>query len=110
MGRQYYGVRTSSANHVVKANMTSFVRRALFRRDHRWAPDRLSSYLDRELGKAKARRMERHLRVCTECRRLLSGLRITVEALRRLPAPGDDVDVPALAASVRGRLQPRPPS
>jgi hypothetical protein len=48
--------------------------------------------------------MERHLRECAECRRLLSGLRLTVDGLHRLSAPSPSVDVLRIAASVRARL------
>jgi anti-sigma factor RsiW len=91
--------------------MTRFVSRRLrFWRDHRWAPDCMSSYLDSELGEADRRRMERHVSDCSECRRLLSGLRTTVEALGRLSAPRGGVDAPALALSVRARTRSSPPS
>lgn len=75
-----------------------------FRQDHRWAPGRMSDYLDRELAPAGRTRMEHHLGECAECRRLLAGLRRTVDALHRLSAPSPGVDAPHIAASVRTRL------
>jgi hypothetical protein len=48
--------------------------------------------------------MERHLGECAECRRLLAGLRRTLDGLHRLSAPGAGIDVVRLAASVRARL------
>lgn len=75
-----------------------------FRRDHRWAPGRMSDYLARELAPAKHARMERHLGECAECRRLLAGLRRTVDALRRLSAPSGGAEPVEVAAAVRLRL------
>jgi anti-sigma factor RsiW len=75
-----------------------------FRRDHRWAPRRMSDYLDGELATAGLARMERHLGECAECRRLLAGLRQTLEGLHRLSAPSVGIDALQIAASVRARL------
>lgn len=75
-----------------------------FRRDHRWATGRMSDYLDGELARAARMRMERHLGECAECRRLLAGLRRTVDGLHRLPAPSGGVDALQIAASVGARL------
>ncbi len=44
---------------------------------------RLSEYLDGELGEERAA-VERHLRWCPNCRRMLANLRRTVAALGRL--------------------------
>jgi anti-sigma factor RsiW len=78
--------------------------RERFRRDHRWAPARLSDYLDGELPVSGRARMEHHLGECEECRRLLAGLRRTVAALHGLAGRGDEVDAIRLAAAVRLRL------
>ena len=78
--------------------------RERFRRDHRWAPRRMSDYLDGELAPAARTRMERHLGECAECRRLLAGLRRTVAGLHRLSAPSEGADAPHIAALVRARL------
>ena len=75
-----------------------------FRRDHRWAPGRMSSYLDGELAPAVRTRMERHLGECAECRRLLAGLRRTVDGLHRLSAPSTSVNALRIAAAVQVRL------
>jgi len=48
--------------------------------------------------------MERHLGECKECRRLLAGLRRTLDLLHRVPSRSGEVDALALAASVRVRL------
>ena len=64
----------------------------------------MSDYLDEELAPAARTRMERHLGECAECRRLLAGLRRTLDGLHRLAAPRPGVDVRQIAASVRARL------
>jgi anti-sigma factor RsiW len=90
--------------------MTDLVARLRFRRDHRWAPDHMSDYLDGELSSRGVRRLQRHLGVCHDCRRLLAGLRATVNALRGLPQPTPRADAVQLAAAVRLRLhEPRKP-
>jgi anti-sigma factor RsiW len=78
--------------------------RERFRRDHRWAPGRMSDYLDRELAPAGRTRMEHHLGECAECRRLLAGLRRIVDGLHHLAAPSPGVNALQIAASVRTRL------
>jgi anti-sigma factor RsiW len=78
--------------------------RERFRRDHRWAPDRMSDYVDGELAPSACSRMERHLGRCESCRRLLDGLRRTVDALHRVSAPSGGVDSVMIAASVQERL------
>jgi anti-sigma factor RsiW len=98
-------VRTSQAFVGVTVKMSQF----RFGRDHRWAPRRMSAYLDGELAATPRTRMERHARDCPECRRLLAGLRQTMAALHRLPAPGGGADPVQLAASVRLRLGGEPP-
>lgn len=84
--------------------MSEFLDRERFRRDHRWARGRMSDYLDGELTLARRTRMEDHLGECAECRRLLAGLRRTLDGLHRFPTLSEGVDALRLAASVRGRL------
>ena len=84
--------------------------RVRFRRDHGWAPDHMSGYLDGELAAAARSRMERHARDCPECARLLAGLRAVVKGLGRLPAPEGGLDGVRLAAAVRARLDEPPAS
>jgi anti-sigma factor RsiW len=84
--------------------MSRLVDRARFRRDHRWAPRRMSDYLDGELAAGTRARFERHLGECHECRRLLAGLRRTLELLHRSSARTGAVDAVELAAAVRVRL------
>jgi anti-sigma factor RsiW len=64
----------------------------------------MSEYLDRELPPAGLARMDRHLAECAECRRLLTGLRQTLDGLHRLSVARADVDGLRIAASVRARL------
>lgn len=69
----------------------------------------MSDYLDDELPVDGRMRMERHLGECHECRRLLAGLRRTLAALHRLPAPSKALDPSQLAAVVRAQLDhPQP--
>ncbi|HEX3978636.1 MAG TPA: zf-HC2 domain-containing protein [Solirubrobacteraceae bacterium] len=83
--------------------------RLRFSRDHGWAPDHMSEYLDGELAPGGRSRMERHARDCPECARLLAGLRAVVQGLARLPAPAG-ADATRITALVRGRLDEPPPS
>ena len=83
--------------------------RARFERDHQWAPEHMSGYLDGDLAARARARMEHHLAECGDCRRLLAGLRAVVSGLRRLPAPGSGLDPVQIAALVRGRLNEPPP-
>ena len=64
----------------------------------------MSDYLDGELASAPRTRLERHLGECDECRRLLAGLRRTLDGLHRLAATSPGADVPRIAASVQARL------
>jgi anti-sigma factor RsiW len=84
--------------------MSGLLDRERFARDHRWAPGRMSDYLDGDLAGNARTRMQRHLGECDECRRLLGGLRRTLEALHRLSAPRGAPDPVSIAASVRVRL------
>jgi anti-sigma factor RsiW len=84
--------------------MSGWFERARFRRDHRWAPARMSDYLDAELTPENRTRMERHLGECQDCRRLLAGLRRIVQGLHSLAAPGTGVHGVRIAVSVRTRL------
>lgn len=84
--------------------MSTFLHRARFERDHRWAPDHMSDYLDGDLAARRRSRLERHVIECEECRRLLAGLRRMLEGLHRLPVPAG-ADALRIAASVRVRLR-----
>ncbi len=89
--------------------MSKFLDRARFERDHQWAPEHMSGYLDDDLAARARARMERHLAECADCRRLLASLRAVVGGLRRLPTPGGGLDAVQIAALVRGRLDEPPP-
>jgi anti-sigma factor RsiW len=85
--------------------MSSRAERERFRRDHRWAPDRMSDYLDGNLAANGRARMERHLSECEKCRRLLAGLRRTVDLLHRHVGPSGGADPLKIAASVRASIE-----
>jgi anti-sigma factor RsiW len=89
--------------------MSAFFYRVGFRRDHRWAPNHMSDYLDGELASSRRRRIERHAEECPDCRRLLAVLRRMLGALHRLAPPAGGVDAMQIAASVRLRLGEPPP-
>jgi anti-sigma factor RsiW len=84
--------------------------RVQFRRDHGWAPRRMSDYLDSELAPRRRARLERHVPDCPECERLLAELRAVVQGLGRLPAPDGGTGAARVAAAVRGRLDEPPRS
>jgi anti-sigma factor RsiW len=87
--------------------MGNLLNRARFVSDHRWAPGRMSAYVDGELGARGRRRLERHVEECRECRLMLAGLREMLDALHRLPAPSG-TEPSRLAAAVRLRLSEPP--
>jgi anti-sigma factor RsiW len=64
----------------------------------------MSDYVDGDLSPSLRTRLERHLGECEECRRLLEGLRRTLEMLHGVSGLGEGVDAAAIAASVRVRL------
>ena len=78
--------------------------RVRFKRDHGWAPDHMSEYVDGELGPSGRVRMDRHVRDCPECHRVLAGLLSLVDRLGRVGQPSGGVDAVRIAAAVRGRL------
>ena len=55
--------------------------------------DRLSDYLDDELGEADRRALEQHLAGCDDCRVTLSELRAVVARAASLPDRAPDVDL-----------------
>jgi predicted anti-sigma-YlaC factor YlaD len=62
-----------------------------FMREHRWTNVHLNEYLDGELGTDERHRVDDHVGLCPECRRMLETLRETVQGLMslRTPAPAD---------------------
>ena len=83
-------------------------KRARGKRDHRWAPDHMSDYLDGELPPRDRSRMEDHVRGCEECRGLLHGLQRMLGSLRAMAAPSGRPDPRQMAVRVRERLSQRP--
>lgn len=55
-------------------------------RDGRHPDDRLSAFLDDELAEREAIEVARHVATCGSCQDELDALRVTRDALRRLPA------------------------
>jgi anti-sigma factor RsiW len=55
-----------------------------YMREHRWTHAHLSEYIDEELRPAEAARVEAHVGICPQCRRVLATLRRTLEGLRSL--------------------------
>jgi anti-sigma factor RsiW len=88
--------------------MHEFSTRVRFRLDHRWAPARMSAYLDGELRTPQRGRIVRHLGECPECRGVFGQLSVVVEALRQLPAAQGAREPAQFAASVRARLNQPP--
>ena len=73
------------------------------------AVELVSDYLEGSLSRRSRRRFERHIRGCPNCRAYLEQMRITVVALRQVPAePVDDATRSDLADLYR-RVRGRPP-
>ena len=75
--------------------------RRRFMREHRWTHAHLSGYLDRDLDPAERERIEEHVGLCPQCRRVLATLRRTLAGLGELGAPRR----PNLADSIVDRLR-----
>ena len=77
-------------------------------REHRFAQDHLSPYLERELPQRDERRVHDHLAGCPQCRRELDQLRRVVTALRRLRTEGrSDPTVDALITQLCRQAEAR---
>jgi anti-sigma factor RsiW len=63
----------------------------------------LTDYLDDDLDPGGHRRVERHVRFCPRCRRVLSNLRATIDRLAHLGAPA--VSDPGVGDDVVARIQ-----
>jgi anti-sigma factor RsiW len=87
--------------------MSDILHRVRFWLDHRWAPRRMSDYLDADLSAGRRRRLERHVGECEACRRLLADLRTMLAGLRGLRSPSEEADAVQIAAAVRLRLGER---
>ncbi len=75
--------------------------RRRFMRDHRFTQSHMSEYVDGELPPVEHRRVEEHVGVCPQCRRVLATLKRTVQGLRGLGAEGP----PGLADGIIDRLR-----
>ena len=87
--------------------MASVFNRVRFRRDHHWAPQRMSAYLDGELPPRRRARLERHVLECPECRGLLGALRRMLGLLKRSSSASTAEEIPDIASAVRDRLRER---
>jgi hypothetical protein len=54
---------------------------------HSWVQERLSAFMDNQLPPLERAQVDRHLRDCKECQRVLASLQWTVALLRQAPAP-----------------------
>jgi anti-sigma factor RsiW len=59
--------------------------RRRFMREHEWTHAHLSDYLDDDLSSTERERLEEHVGMCPQCRRVLATLRRTLEGLMTLP-------------------------
>jgi anti-sigma factor RsiW len=84
--------------------MSKVLHRARFKRDHRWAPNHMSAYLDGELGAQRRARMERHTDECPECRGVLHSLRRMLGLLNGLSPVIAKPDAADIVAAVRARI------
>jgi anti-sigma factor RsiW len=82
----------------------TFWQRRRFMREHHWTHGHLSEYLDGELHGDHRDRVETHVGLCPECRRMLAGLRATIHALMGL-RHHPDTDI---AGGVIARLRSEP--
>jgi anti-sigma factor RsiW len=78
--------------------------RRRFMREHHFTHAHLSDYLDDELHGHDRERVETHVGLCPECRRVLAGLRKTIGALMGMRNDAD----PDVAAGVIARLRSEP--
>jgi anti-sigma factor RsiW len=72
-----------------------------FMREHEWTHEHLSDYLDGELRDRERARVEEHVGMCPQCRRVLATLRKTLKGLGSLMSPPAP---PGLSDSIIGRL------
>ena len=77
--------------------------RRRFMREHRWTHTHLSDYVDHDLDPDGRRRVEEHVGLCPQCRRVLATLRRTLRELRQLGA----APRPDLADGIIERLDDR---
>jgi predicted anti-sigma-YlaC factor YlaD len=75
--------------------------RRRFMREHHWTHAHLSDYLDDDLSHSERDRIEQHVGMCPQCRRVLRTLRRTLERLMDLPVEPR----PSVADGVIDRLR-----
>lgn len=85
--------------------MRRLLDRLRFMRDHRWAPPRMSQYIDGDLDAPARARIERHADECPECDELLRSLRELVAALGRVRGDDGRLVADAVLATVQTRLR-----
>jgi anti-sigma factor RsiW len=56
-------------------------------REHRWTHAHFSDYVDEELTASERERLEEHVGLCPQCRRVLATLWRTLASLRELGSP-----------------------
>jgi Putative zinc-finger len=95
----------SAREYVLSEMIRKLLRRRRFMREHRWTHAHLSHYLDGELSSPERHRVEEHVGMCPECRRVLATLRRTLEALMGLGAAEGR---PGLADGIIKRLREQP--
>jgi anti-sigma factor RsiW len=75
--------------------------RRRFVREHRFTQDHMSQYVDGELAVEERSRVEEHVGVCPQCRRVFATLKRTMESLRGLASEPR----PALSDGIIDRLR-----
>lgn len=80
------------------------LQRRRFMREHDWSHAHLSDYLDQDLSEGERERIEDHLTMCPQCRRVLRTLRRTLDSLMQLPVERR----PSVADGVIERLRGEP--
>jgi anti-sigma factor RsiW len=81
-----------------------WIRHPRYMWEHRWTHGHLSDYLDDDLSVPERRRVERHVDICPQCRRVLATLKRTLAGLAALrEEPGVDI-----SGRVMGRLRQEP--
>lgn len=61
-----------------------FLANRRYMREHRWTHAHLSEYVDEDLPRGDVARVEAHVGICPQCRRVLATLRRTLDGLRSL--------------------------
>ena len=72
-----------------------------FMREHRFAQQHMSQYVDRKLAPDEHSRVQEHVGVCPQCRRVLATLKRTLKGLRGLSS----TPPPGLSDGIIGRLR-----